>query len=85
MMPGVAQPRRVDELRQSLRDRLVEAMGPARTGDVSWLTYDNDQARTRAKGMGWDDCVEALDEWPDAYLVIAVAPGWPHLWSQPHT
>lgn len=75
-LPGVADPEGVDELRKRAGFELVSMMGAARTGPVSWLTYSNAVGRVLAAERGWGECVEQLEAWPDAVLIVAVAPGW---------
>lgn len=85
VLPGVAEPSRADELRQGLHDRLIAMMGAARRGPVQWRTYDHDTGLRLAQQFPWPDCVERLQEWPDAVLVVALAPGIPYLWDHDHT
>ena len=75
MVHGVASPDAVDELRQTLHDRLLDMMGPHRTGGVRWLTYDRAGGLEVCARSGWPDAASHLTAWPDAVLVVALASG----------
>lgn len=72
----------VDEARRVTHDQLIAMMGDRRLGGVTWRTASGEQARDIVSAAmdfepRWAGCLRKLEEWPEAVLVVATAPGLP--------